>query len=560
MASPVTTTGTGASGHVRAQLPRTVRLVVDYSHGQRYDPTYYMDEHLWDNLMLMGFEVILATGGLNETILEGADALMIASVVQEQDMFSVAEVAAVQSWFSEGNKFLWVACDCELSGEHVTNTSNVVLAAVGSHVYGEIAAVADPVHNVDASYRVLVSDADRDPRVFAMVAPLTLPSAQVVMHSPTLVYGSDSTDPAPDVDPVPLESQSVDGVYPLLYYSANATVLDATPPPSRAHSDGQTGPLVAMTAEFGAGASGTGVIVVSGNSPYGDFMPMCSEEYRGVALNGLALVRQVVYFGVLNALDPDPPVITGPDDLAVPYGSTGNTILWTLTDELPGGYELFRNGTHVLSGPCTSQVFNLSVDLDGLDLGTYNFTLVVCDFVGHTSVDTVIVEVYYDPAYADTTPPSVSQPDNVTVAVNTSASVVWDVSDDHPALYAVYVDGEILIAGQWNATMDTVEFQLEGLDVGLHNVTLVVVDLAGNRASSTVWVSVVESTAPDLVSLLVQQLPLIITAVCDVTVVAFGALTVRARRRSQVAPSAVPQSGSDTPLGESGEGTPPVAE
>jgi hypothetical protein len=135
----------------------------------------------------------------------------------------------------------------------------------------------------------------------AFVAGIVEGVEAVLMHGPTLLYGSDSDTPGEDVDAVALETTSIDNVYPLLYYGGNATITDADVTYPYAHTDGDIGEFVATTLEIAAGENETGVIVVSGAAPYGDYRPMFIESYYDIVLTGYNLVIQAIYFGTLKA-------------------------------------------------------------------------------------------------------------------------------------------------------------------------------------------------------------------------------------------------------------------
>jgi hypothetical protein len=139
----------------------------------------------------------------------------------------------------------------------------------------------------------------------AFVADIVEGVDAVLMHGPTMLYGSDSATPGENVDPVALETESIDNVYPLLYYGGSATITDGDVTYPYAHDDGDIGGFVAATLEVAAGAAGTGVIIVSGASPYGDYSPMINHEYYSVPLNGEKLVVQGITVGLEKALVPD---------------------------------------------------------------------------------------------------------------------------------------------------------------------------------------------------------------------------------------------------------------
>ncbi len=272
-------------------------IVFDYTHGQHSGSVEYMDEWLEGNLSALGFTtVVWALGGLNDSILAGADALVIGGTYGNNG-FTAAEVTAVGSWFNAGSKFLWVGGDSDYDGTAVTNNMTLILEEVGSHVYHEPTSVEDPISCCASGYRVVANTTSDD----AFVAGIVEGVDAVLMHGPTLLYGSDSDTPGEDVDPVALETASIDDVYPLLYYGGNATITDGDITYPYAHTDGDVGSFVATTMEINAGDADTGVIVVSGASPYGDYRPMYSESYYNVTLTGYYLVNQAIYFGTLKA-------------------------------------------------------------------------------------------------------------------------------------------------------------------------------------------------------------------------------------------------------------------
>ena len=94
------------------------------------------------------------------------------------------------------------------------------------------------------------------------------------------------------------------------------------------------------------------------------------------------------------------PFLDHPADIEYVYGSQGHVIIWSPSDLDPESYELFRNNTLLVSDSWTG--LPISVNLDVLDAGIYNYTLIVYDTVGNWVADTVMVVVI--PSPAPTTP------------------------------------------------------------------------------------------------------------------------------------------------------------
>ncbi len=309
---------------VTAQSPK--KIVFDYSHGQYSSKLWNTtDLQLANNLTEMGYEVVWAYGGINDTILSDAVGLVLGSIYGESNAYATSEVTAIADWFNAGHKFLWVGYDSDYSGAYINDNMTQILEAVGSHVYGEPTSVQDAYSNCGASYRPVANKTGTDPFIADVVAG----TSKVLMHGPTLLYGSNSTSPGENVNPIALEDKSIDNVYPLLYYGASATIADSDIRYPYAHNDGDTGSFVAATLETKAGENGTGVIVVSGASPYGDYQPMCSWKYKNVTLDGYNLVQKAIDFGIdyATTVPTTTPPTPAPLDMTLVLGGIGVVVV-----------------------------------------------------------------------------------------------------------------------------------------------------------------------------------------------------------------------------------------
>ncbi len=87
-----------------------------------------------------------------------------------------------------------------------------------------------------------------------------------------------------------------------------------------------------------------------------------------------------------------PPVINHPDNVEYEENSVGNTISWVVYDLDPNTYIIYLNGTEAEQG---SWVFlnELTINIDFLSVGTYNYTIVLFDTNGNFITNTVIVNV-----------------------------------------------------------------------------------------------------------------------------------------------------------------------
>lgn len=85
------------------------------------------------------------------------------------------------------------------------------------------------------------------------------------------------------------------------------------------------------------------------------------------------------------------PIIFSPGNQTYSIETVG-TLMWTVVDTDPSTYILYKNSSEVGSGDWTS-ASPVMFSLAGLDLGTYNFTLVVTDLAGNIGTDEVWVVV-----------------------------------------------------------------------------------------------------------------------------------------------------------------------
>jgi len=123
---------------------------------------------------------------------------------------------------------------------------------------------------------------------------------------------------------------------------------------------------------------------------------------------------------ILVISDSTNPVIDSPADLTLIYESTGNRIIWTPTDEYPSGYEVSANNSVLLTDDWGGS--RIVLEIDGLEVGEYTFTLTVWDGSGNEVSDAVNVEVLpYEGWTPEPTPPDYTM---VIIAVGAVAGVI----------------------------------------------------------------------------------------------------------------------------------------
>ena len=135
------------------------------------------------------------------------------------------------------------------------------------------------------------------------------------------------------------------------------------------------------------------------------------------------------------------------------------------------------------------------VDFLKIDGCLSHYTMSAVNITTEESTGELTLERMDIEQYTDRTGPTLDHPADISYSVGeTGNSITWNPSDEHPVSYQVLLDGTLVKAGDWNSTSDQVTVIVDGLDVGAHNYTIIVTDIAGNIATDEVIVSVVMLT------------------------------------------------------------------
>ena len=99
--------------------------------------------------------------------------------------------------------------------------------------------------------------------------------------------------------------------------------------------------------------------------------------------------------------DTTSPMINHPNDIEYTEGNLGHSISWTPVDTNPTSFYITRNGVMVISGAWFGDDITLNVDF--LPEGIYDFNCTVIDQAGNTASDVVVVIVVAGPQPTTTT-------------------------------------------------------------------------------------------------------------------------------------------------------------
>ncbi|MHA2144212.1 MAG: hypothetical protein ACXAB0_02100 [Candidatus Thorarchaeota archaeon] len=183
------------------------------------------------------------------------------------------------------------------------------------------------------------------------------------------------------------------------------------------------------------------------------------------------------------------PVIEGPEPAEFYFSETGHTLTWNVSDDNVDAYNITRNEEAFSNGTIDPDDPQITISLNGLEIGVHNFTLYANDTSGNTAMHSVLVTVNGD----DVNPVIVFVPADIFYSQGTGNQVFnWTATDDFKDYYTIEVDGEVVVTEDW--LTDDIEFDFAGLLQGEHVVTLKVYDLGGNMVESSVLVHVSAST------------------------------------------------------------------
>jgi parallel beta-helix repeat protein len=81
-----------------------------------------------------------------------------------------------------------------------------------------------------------------------------------------------------------------------------------------------------------------------------------------------------------------------------------------------------------------------------------------------------------------------------TIYPGESHYIEWYVWDPNPDMFYFYIDGVLEDSGPWTGELNSYNYTITGLPLGVYNYTFVITDLGGNSASNTVIITVQEET------------------------------------------------------------------
>lgn len=182
------------------------------------------------------------------------------------------------------------------------------------------------------------------------------------------------------------------------------------------------------------------------------------------------------------------------DNIIMEEGTTGNTIEYLVSDSFNDTYRIYKNGSLFSEGNWSNGV-NISINIDSLSKGLYNFTIFVLDETNNTISHWIWVEVL-DLKIPDLTSPSGNFSYNET---ETGNYLTWQVFDIYPDYFELLVNGTSVSSGSWSNSLN-ITLNIDGLQLGINNLTLIVYDKSGNYNFTISYVEIFDVIDPVILS------------------------------------------------------------
>ena len=265
------------------------------------------------NLTDKGYVVVVARGGINSSVLEGASALILPKIRDGSGNYTQAEIDAIVAWMRTGSKFLWVGTDSDYLSSYLATTGsdliqdqpNRILAAIGAHIRFDLCSVESPTWNIGAApYRNLSNITNTaDPDAAKILTGITHP---VMFHGPAAIYFVTDQGTAVTYENLPKPGlfSSKPAVFWVFKSSPDSTIVDGSPAhPPVFFQAGQVGSTVEMAAE--KYIFGSSKVIATVESPVGDYA-IWYPAYRGVTLDGWKAILNGIEWGVTPESEPIP--------------------------------------------------------------------------------------------------------------------------------------------------------------------------------------------------------------------------------------------------------------
>ncbi len=291
-------------------------------------------------------KIILINKSFDQVDLSQFDIIVVG---QPTSYLSPDEMDALAKWLESGGKVLWLAGDSDYGSGNVTQAAvNTVAEYVGSHLRVDEGAIYDNKHDAQKFYRVL-AQVYPDKEASAVADGITHP---ILAHGPdnvVYVYDNGTVNLLACQNP-PQNVIRIARYYPTAYIADNNL-----PPPLAINQIFAAGlaPGTGATAEAVTGcpnanytfiaaevlptsSNKASLVIVSGESPYGDYEPTFAPSYYGVTLDGPKFIYNVFKwaYSFVQTYTPPQGVTVTQKETVTQTTTVTNTVTHTTTQTL----------------------------------------------------------------------------------------------------------------------------------------------------------------------------------------------------------------------------------
>ncbi|MHA2276716.1 MAG: hypothetical protein ACXAC2_13155 [Candidatus Kariarchaeaceae archaeon] len=203
--------------------------------------------------------------------------------------------------------------------------------------------------------------------------------------------------------------------------------------------------------------------------------------------------NSISHWVLVNVFDLTSPEFTSsPNPILYGENSNNNILFWDILENHPDNYVITHNSLLNDELPFVgSWLTNVSLNVDGLLLGVYNFTILVIDTHGNNNSHSVLVTVIDDylPEITYLSPVIFSE-------LNVSNEISWILQDNHPWNYTIYQDMIPIQSVNWTDGQSIV-LNIVGLAIGMYNFTIEVWDESLNPNILVTLIEVLDLTNPE---------------------------------------------------------------
>ncbi|KKL46219.1 hypothetical protein LCGC14_2347750, partial [marine sediment metagenome] len=242
--------------------------------------------------------------------------------------------------------------------------------------------------------------------------------------------------------------------------------------------------------------SGTDITINTDNLSLG------SHNFTIIGSDGYgAIIEDQVIITVINTI---PQVVVEVNNATYEVGSTGNYIKWIINDPsiFAPNYTVYFNNSPMIEyiNNTWFSGIEITIDIDNLTLGIYNYTILLLDGYGASIQNEIIITVI------NTFPNIISSSEEIIYEFETIGnSISWHISDISVfnPLFTIYLDS-IPLFGYENQTWSTSEnvtVSVDNLVEGIYNYTIILSDGYGGVSQNQIIVNVIDNIAPYISSI-----------------------------------------------------------